>query len=166
MRKILVAVLLFTGLVSTNVFAGKHLNVHESIVIDAKAADVWAKISNFGDLGAWHPAIQETKIIEGQNNKRGAIRVLRLQGGDTIKEKLVTYSAIKQKYTYAILDGVLPVTNYRSAITVKPVSKDKSKVIWHGHFEATGASDEDAKRVVTGMYKAGLENLKKISETK
>lgn len=162
----MLAALLFTSLVSSDLFAAKHLNVHESIEINASNADVWAKVQNFGDLGAWNPAVKATKVIEGVNNKSGAIRVVTLQGGDTVKEKLITYSAIKHKYSYSILDGVLPVSNYRSTITVKPISNDKTKVIWHGHFQSAGASDEDAERVITGMYKAGLDNLKKISETK
>jgi len=73
---------------SFNVFAeeAKALSAHEEVTVNAPAAKVWTKVSNFNDLGAWHPAVKSTEIVSGTNNKVGAVRLLTLQDGGTIKE--------------------------------------------------------------------------------
>jgi mxaD protein len=166
MNKFFLAGLLFAGFLSSNAWAAKHLKAEESIEINAKAGDVWAKVSNYGDLGAWHPAVKSTEIIEGKNNEKDAVRVLTLQDGGTIKEKLEFYSAARKRYSYKILEGVLPVSDYRSTISVKAIAADKTKVTWRGKFQSAGASDEDALKTISGVYRGGLDNLKKISEAK
>lgn len=106
------------------------------------------KVSNFNDLGAWHPAVKTTELISGKNNKVGAERLLTLQDGGTIKEKLLGYNAKGKTFKYAIVEGVLPVSHYVSTVTVKPEGKDKSVVVWNGNFKrkdtaATPAESQD-----------------------
>ena len=151
----------------------KTLHVEQSIEINAKPDTVWDKVSNFGDLGAWHPAVKTTEIVDGKNNTKGAVRLLTLQDGGTIKEKLDAYSAKKHSFSYRILEGVLPVSSYVSTVAVAPSKDGKTTVTWTGHFKrkdvsgspAKGAGDEDAVNTITAVYKGGLDNLKKISET-
>ena len=159
---------------STNSFAAeaKTLKVQEEVVINAPASKVWDKASNFGDLGAWHPAVKKTDIESGTNNKKGAVRLLTLQDGGTIKEKLLAYNPKSMSYKYSILEGVLPVSSYVSTVTVKSQGENKTLVIWKGSFKrkdtsanpAAGQGDEDAVKTITGVYRGGLDNLKKISE--
>jgi len=170
------SVLVASLLVSTsfNVFAGeaKTLKVHEEVTINASADKVWVKVSNFNDLGVWHPAVKSTEIVSGENNKVGAERLLTLQDGGTIKEKLLGYNAKAKNFKYAIVEGVLPVTSYVSIVTVKPAGKEKSIVVWNGTFKrkdtsatpAEGQDDATAVKVITSVYRGGLDNLKKISE--
>lgn len=171
--KILLASLLSVS-AAFNAFAGdaKSLSAHEEVTINAPAEKVWSRVSNFNDLGAWHPAIKKTEIVSGTNNKVGAERLLTLQDDGTIKEKLLAYSAKKHSFKYSIIEGVLPVSNYVSTLSVKPQGKDKTLVVWSGTFKrkdtsatpATGQDDETAVKTMTGVYRAGLDNLKKISE--
>ena len=159
---------------STNSFAAeaKTLKVQEEVVINAPASKVWDKASNFGDLGAWHPAVKKTDIESGTNNKKGAVRLLTLQDGGTIKEKLLAYNPKSMSYKYSILEGVLPVSSYVSTVTVKSQGENKTLVVWKGSFKrkdtsanpAAGQGDEDAVKTITGVYRGGLDNLKKISE--
>lgn len=148
------------------------LSVSQEVSINAPADVVWAKVSNFGDLGAWHPAVAKTEILEGTNNQDGAVRLLTLQDGGTVKEKLIAYDPSKNTYSYQILEGVLPVSGYASTIQVLPVTEKTSKVTWSSNFKrkdlsshpAKGQDDESAVNTITAVYKAGLDNLKKISE--
>lgn len=170
------SLLLASILISTtfSVFAGeaKSLSAHEEVAVDAPATKVWEKISNFNDLGAWHPAVKSTEITAGENNKVGAERLLTLQDGGTIKEKLLAYNAKSKTFKYSIVEGVLPVTSYVSTVTVKPAGKGKSLVIWKGTFKrkdtsatpAEGQDDATAVKVISGVYRGGLDNLKKITE--
>lgn len=169
--------LLLTSLLlglSVNAFAGeaKTLKVEENVVINAPASKVWDKVSNFGDLGAWHPAVKKTEIVAGTNNQKGAERLLTLQDGGTIKEKLLAYNAKKMSFKYSILEGVLPVSSYVSTVSVQSQGENKTLVVWKGSFKrkdtgatpAAGQGDEDAVKTITGVYRGGLDNLKKISE--
>jgi mxaD protein len=150
----------------------KTLKVKEEVSINAPSDKVWEKVSNFNDLGAWHPAVKTTEIISGENNKVGAERLLTLQDGGTIQEKLLAYNAYAKTFKYSIIKGVLPVSGYESKVTVKPVGKQKSVVVWEGTFKrkdvsanpAEGQDDATAVKVITSVYRGGLDNLKKISE--
>lgn len=160
--------------ISFNAFAdqAKTLQVKEEVVIDAPAAKVWDKVANFGDLGAWHPAVKTTEILSGTNNKKGAIRLLTLQDGGTIKEELHAYKPKSKTFTYSIVEGVLPVSHYISTLTVKAQGDNKSLVVWEGKFKradssaspAAGKDDETATKTITSVYRGGLDNLKKITE--
>jgi len=148
--------------------------VSETIEINATPEKVWAVLGNFQDM-SWHPVITKT---EGKgDNTVGATRTLTLQGGGTIDEVIAKYEPEKFNFMYRIekVDvKVLPVTNYSSWLTVTPVDGGaKSKVEWRGAFyrgypnndPPPELSDEAAIKAVTGVYKAGLEGLKKKVES-
>ncbi len=169
--------LLLASLLATsafNAFADEAMSLaaHEEVTINAPAAKVWTTVSNFNDLGAWHPAVKSTEIVSGTNNKVGTERLLTLQDGGTIKEKLLAYSAKKHSFKYSIIEGVLPVSSYVSTVSVKAQGKDKTLVVWTGTFKrkdtaatpAAGQDDESAVKTMTSVYRGGLDNLKKISE--
>lgn len=164
-HSLLLASLLFVS--SLNVFAeeAKTLSVREEVSISAPAAKVWSTVSNFNDLGAWHPAVKSTEIVSGENNKVGTVRLLTLQDGGTVKEKLLAYKAKGKTFKYSILESVFPVSDYVSSVTVKADGKDKSLVVWEGTFKHKQGSDDDtAVKTMTSVYRGGLDNLNKISE--
>ena len=146
--------------------------VTESVEINAPADKVWAKIGNFQDM-SWHPAVEKT---EGQGgSEKGATRKLTLKGGGVIEEALEMHDNAKKSYNYRIANvdvKVLPVTNYSSWLTVEPKEGGKSKVEWKGAFyrgypnndPPADLSDEAAIKAVTGVYRGGLDALKKSLE--
>jgi len=172
MNKIVLTLSAVSLFVSVNAFAAKNLSVTEKVTINAPADKVWAKVSNFGDLGAFHPAVAKTEITSGTSNEKGAVRVLTLQDGGKITEKLRSHSAKKMSYEYEIVEGVLPVSRYVSTISVKADGAKKSVVKWKGNFQrkdvaaapAAGQDDATAVKTITSVYRGGLDNLKKISE--
>ena len=169
---LLLASLLLGSTLNAVADEAKSLSAHEEVTINAPAAKVWTTVSNFNDLGAWHPAVKKTEIVSGANNIVGAERLLTLQDGGTIKEKLLAYSAKKHSFKYSIIEGVLPVSSYVSTVSVKAQGKDKTLVVWTGTFKrkdtaatpAAGQDDEAAVKTMTSVYRGGLDNLKKISE--
>ncbi|MGB4813152.1 MAG: SRPBCC family protein [Methylophilaceae bacterium] len=148
------------------------LSAVEKVTINAPAEKVWSKVSSFGDLGAWHPAVAKTEIVSGTNNEPGAVRQLTLQDGGGITEKLTSYNAASMTYSYVINEGVLPVSDYSSTIVVKPLTASTTEVTWNGDFKrkdtsatpAKGQDDEAATNTIHAVYRGGLDNLKKISE--
>lgn len=59
-------------------------------------------------------------------------------------------------------------------LTITSESNNKTKVVWAGTFKhkdtsstpAQGQGDEDAVKTISGVYKGGLDNLKKLSLAK
>ncbi len=103
-----------------------------------------------------------------------ATRVLTLQSGGTITEKLIKYDADNKSYKYEITDvdvKVLPVKNYSSTLSIKGEG-DKSTVEWKGAFyrgymnnnPPPELSDEAAVKAVKGVYRGGLDALKEKVE--
>ncbi len=146
--------------------------VTETIEINAPADKVWSVIANFHDM-SWHPAFTKTEGDGG--NEVGASRTLVLASGDKIEENLIKYDADKKHYKYEITKvdvKVVPVSNYSAMISVSG-DGDKSTVKWKGAFyrgyvnndPPPELSDEAAVKAVTGVYKSGLDALKKKIES-
>jgi mxaD protein len=148
------------------------LSVTKSVDINAPASVVWDILKDYDALNRWHPAVARTEIVEGTTNTVGAVRVLTLGDGGTIREKLIAYDADGRSLKYTIIEGVLPVSSYESSITVEESGANASKATWTGSFKrkdtsATPAKDADDATATTTMesvYQAGLDNLKKMAE--
>lgn len=146
--------------------------VVEKITIDASADAVWAKIKNFDALKDWHPAVAESPADKG--NAEGSVRSLKLKGGGALTETLEGYDDAQKKYSYRVKDGgALPVTNYTSTLRVTADGK-KAVVEWRGAFyrghpgnePPPDQNDDAAVKAITGVYKSGLDNLKKLVEAR
>ena len=146
--------------------------VVEKVEINAAPDKVWAAIGNFQDM-SWHPAMAKTEGRGG--NEQGATRTLTLQSGGKIQEKLNKYDKEGRSFSYEITEVdvmVLPVTNYSSTISVKGEG-GKSTVEWRGAFyrgfmnndPPPELSDEAATKAITGVYRGGLDALKKKLES-
>jgi mxaD protein len=152
--------------------AAPRLQVTETVTIDAPVPTVWKAVKDFNGLNTWHPAVAKDEIIEGQNNHVDAVRLLTLKDGGTIKEKLLVFNPAAHTIKYTILEGVIPVSDYTSTIRVTGAGTGKSLVTWSGHFmrKNTGdnpgpnENDKTATDTIHGIYRSGLDNLKKQVE--
>ncbi|MDR2013000.1 MAG: SRPBCC family protein [Rhodanobacter sp.] len=146
------------------------LHVTKSATVNAPAAKVWDAVKDFNSLNTWHPAVASSQIVEGANNKVGAVRLLTLKGGGTIKEKLLGLNPAAHSFKYSILEGVLPVSDYTSTVSVKAKGAGKSVVTWSGDFKrkntgdhpAANEDDKTATDTIGGVYQGGLDNLTKM----
>ncbi|MGV0005839.1 MAG: SRPBCC family protein [Candidatus Porifericomitaceae bacterium WSBS_2022_MAG_OTU9] len=136
----------------------------EQISVNAHTDKVWGVIADYCAIEDWHPAVANC-MNDGGGNTPGATRILTLGDGGQIVEPLSKYSASNKSYTYSIISSPLPVANYISTITVEKNGVNGSTVTWEGNFEsANGSSDDEAKAVVSGIYTAGLKQIKQLSE--
>lgn len=162
----------FAAAATTSFAAAPVLKVTKQVTVNASVDKVWDKIKDFDGLANWHPALAKDEIVAGKNNVAGAERLLTLKDGGTIKEKLLGFDGKHHMYKYEILEGVLPVSHYRSTISVKSAGKGKSTVTWSGAFKrkdtgpnpAKNENDETATSTIGSVYQAGLDNLKKMME--
>ena len=165
----LIATLSFMGQATAAI--DETIRLKESIEINAPADKVWAKVGSFADM-AWHPAIAKTAITSGKADEVGATRVLTTQDGGNINEVLTNFDAASKTMKYEITESVLPVREYGATLKVEAAGEGKSIVTWRAMFKrkdpanpgAKGQDDEAAKAAIEGIFKSGLQNLKKISE--
>ena len=146
-----------------SVFAAEPLFVVKSVELNQPVDVVWKKVADFGDLGAWHPAVAKTEIVSGKNNKAGAKRVLTLKDGGKINETLTAYNAKAKSYSYKITDGVWPVNEYAATVSVHSTGDGKSVGVWESHFLPKAPADEKAASdAIKGVYDGGLNQLKTV----
>lgn len=155
----------------------------EQILVNLPTEKVWQRIGNFHDL-SWHPGVNRV-AAPNQNNKKGNIRIIILKDGGIINEKLKKYQADKMRYDYKITDmstvkviknagkkiavKVLPVSDYSASIQVIEKTKNQSEVIWKGSYSVMDNPPKElnadaAQKAVSGVFRAGLDNLKTILE--
>jgi mxaD protein len=152
--------------------AAPWLHVSQTVDIQASAGKVWDAAKNFDQLNTWLPPVAKDEIVAGQNNTVGAVRLLTLKDGGTVKEKLLVYTPSARTFRYQIVESVLPVSHYTSVFIVKSRGKGKSTVTWSGRFKrknlgpspGDNENDKAATDAITGVYQAGLSTLKKNVE--
>jgi len=122
--------------------------------------EVWALIGDFCAIKTWHPAVTDC-----EETKEGDVtyRTLTLKDGGKIKEKLTDTD--ETSYSYEIVESPLPVKNYKATLSVEEDedSPNRSEVEWEATFDANGASDEDAKKIITGILADGVKGIKKVA---
>ena len=120
--------------------------------------EVWALIGDFCAIKNWHPAVAECEETKDGDT---TFRTLTLKDGGKIKEKLT--GTEDTAYSYEIVESPLPVKNYKATLSVEEDedSPNRSEVEWEATFDANGASDEDATKVIAGIFEDGVKAIKK-----
>jgi mxaD protein len=174
--KMMAAMAFATSMLASGFSAAAALELHvkKTVTVAAPADKVWEASKNFNGLNTWHPALASDELLSGTNNTVGAVRLLTLKGGGTIKEKLLQFDEKGHRYRYAIIESVLPVSHYSATFVVTSLGADKTLVTWSAKFKRKNLSDtppdnendKTATDTIEGVFKAGLDNLKKIVEAK
>ena len=121
-----------------------------SMASSKSPADVVKMIGDFCAVAKWHPAVEKC-VMSGAKQ-----RTLSLKGGGEIVETLDAQDATG--YSYSMVSSPLPVANYHSTISVTADPKG-SMIKWTGKYDAKGAPDADAKKIIDGIYEAGEKAL-------
>jgi NADPH:quinone reductase len=138
--------------------------VTRSAIIDAPIERVWAIVRDFNSHEAWHPAIAQSHIEQGEPSDRvGCVRNFKLRDGNHIREQLLALSDAAFVSTYCILDATVPLRRYVATVTLKRVT-DGDRTFWHWQstFETPpGRERELADMVASGVYEAGFEGVRR-----
>lgn len=138
--------------------AASGAEVKRKIEIDGDKAQVWAKLGGWCAIKDWHPVIAKCEEKTEGGKKR---RILTTKDGGVIKETQLT--ATETGYTYSIDESPLPVANYSASFAVVPDNDDKEEinVVWSAKFDPKGKTEAEAKAVIDGIFKAGLDEIEK-----
>jgi mxaD protein len=174
MKLQMMALLLGAAIVQGTAWADppQPLKVVEAVEIKASPDKVWAAIKDFDGLNKWHPGFAADEIVSGGNGKVGSVRKLTIKDGPSFTEKLLAFDDAGRSYRYQIVESPLPITHYVSKVTVRSEGGGMTKVIWSGTFQRKNPadnppdaeSDAGAIKLVKGVYRGGLDNLKKMLE--
>jgi len=134
--------------------------VHLTTELPVPAETVWAAIGNFNALAQWHPAVEKSE----ESKQDGAIvRTLSVRGGGSMVERLEAKDDKTRSYSYSIVESPLPVKGYIAQLTVRQGKTPSSCVVeWSSEFEPAGAAENDAVKIVRGIYEAGFKSLQKM----
>jgi hypothetical protein len=137
--------------------AASAVEVKRKVEVDGEIAKVWTQVGGWCAIADWHPALAKCEESEAGGKKQ---RTLTTKDGGVIKETLVSTTATS--YTYRIDESPLPVSNYEATFAVTPDDDDKEEVniVWSAKFDPKGKED-DAKKTMNDLFKAGLDSIKK-----
>lgn len=136
-------------------------SVTMSTKVAADPEQLWKLVGGFAAIADWHPAVEKAEL-KGEEGRKGTLRVLHLAGGGKIVERLEEISPTERVYSYSIVEGPLPVRNYRAEIRVVDNGDGTSTVSWSSSFEPAGVKENEAVNIIRSIYEAGLENLRKL----
>ena len=138
--------------------------VTQSVTLKASPDKVWTLIGSFDGISGWLPNVDSSPADRG--NTIGSVRVITLNapGHPKVTERLTARAGHSYSYVITNVDPhVLPVSGYSSTISVAP-SGGGSTATWHGVFSPRGASEAVAEQAVSGLYRSGLDNVKRMGE--
>ena len=149
------ALVLCTTTVLYTASAALAVEVVSKMPVKASADKAWAALGDFCGIKTWHPVIANCEM-----SKKGdtTYRTLTTKDGAKIFEQELNWDDKGRSYSYAIIESPLPVANYKATMNVAP-NGDHAEINWTANFEPKGP-EEDAKKVIGGIFSAGLDSLK------
>ncbi len=125
------------------------VEVTESISVAADPNAAWELVGDPSALAEWHPAVDSSEV---END----LRHVSLADGGRIEERITEQSG--QSYSYEFIESPLPVSDYSSRLSVEP-SDQGATISWSSTFEAQGASESEAEKLIAGIYRVGLDSV-------
>jgi hypothetical protein len=148
-----VAVTLFAS-IAAPAFAD---TVSDSVDVQASPEAVWSMIGPFCAIENWLPPVGS--CVEDGNAKPTRTLVTK-DGKATFVELQTARSDREHFYTYTFVSSPLPVTNYTATIRVTARSAGGSTVSWNGTYTPDPGKERHANEVLSGIYKAGLDQIR------
>jgi mxaD protein len=145
-------------------------------VIRAEPEKVWAVLTDFGAIDQWHGDVAEVTLEARKDSESEAVlkhRMVKFKDGLYIVEKLREATVEEFKLDYKMVEGTVPVSNYRAVMQVKPgPGTGESTLVWTGRFynmanslEAPPGQDNPAAvAAINRIYDVGLEGIKRYLE--
>jgi len=125
--------------------------------IGAGADSVWGLLRDFGGIKKFSTTI-ESCTVEGEGV--GAVRTITMPGGLQLQERLESFDDAGRTLQYAIIgENPLPFTDYLSTIRLSE-DGDGTSVEWSSTFEPKGIPEEQAGKIIEGIYTGGIAGMK------
>ena len=98
-------------------------SIHKDIPIDARPADVWAAVRDFG---AVHQRLAPGFVIDARLD--GDARIVTFANGNVAREQLVDCDEARRRLVYAIANE--RVSHYSASVQVVADGETRTRLIW------------------------------------
>lgn len=144
----------------------------ETIEIAAPVDKVWAIAGDFDGVSRWNSLLKSSEATNG--NQPGSSRKLVFANGESLKEDLDSYDAVKHEYQYRMAEPnvkAMPASSYSVIFRVTPTDKG-SKIEWKsrayrgetGNEPPEALNDEAVTSAMQKLFSTGLGELKTKAE--
>lgn len=139
----------------------EYVAIEMEIDVARPAADVWAKVGEYCDIGEW---LKLDCVISSGDGGIGTVRVL---ASGRVTEVLVALTELSYGYTQPSVEGQF-YNLYHGFLEARPVDANNSKLLYTLMLDVSNQPDQAAKDTdVTrrrAMFEAGLATMKGIAE--
>ena len=125
------------------------MKVFRSVIIQAPIEKVWSVVRAFDGVAKWNPGVVASRMESGTPTSVGAIRHLDIEDGTVFRETLRAHSDADYSYTYDIVEGPLPCTDYISTHRFITITDGNLTLgIWSGEFNCDPKDAEMLEHIV------------------
>jgi hypothetical protein len=141
--------------------APDYVTIAMEIDINKPAAEVWAKVGDYCDIGEW---LNVDCAITSGDGGMGTVRVL---AGGRVTEILIAKTDLSYGYTQPAPEGQF-YNLYHGFMEAKPVTATTSKMLYTLVLDESDKPDQAAKDADVArrraMFETALKNIKQIAE--
>ena len=140
------------------------MQVFRSMILDAEIDRVWDAVRAFDGVATWNPGVVHASLETGAPTATGSIRTLQTPDGAVFRETLLAHSDLEYFYSYDIVEGPLPCSNYISTHRfIEITDGDKTLGIWQGEFDCDPSDAADLETIVGDLiYRDGQRGLNQL----
>jgi hypothetical protein len=138
------------------------VRVYVSSVINAPIEQVWEYLRDFNALPKWFPGATDSHIENGMRaDQVGCVRNFGLENGARMREQLLGLSDTNHSWTYKIIEGPLPISNYVPTFRLLPVT-DGNVTFAEGavRFDCAKEQEGEMAKFFSNAYKAAFDHVK------
>ena len=130
------------------------------IDVNKPAAEVWARIGKYCDIGEWLQIPAGCKMLSGTEGEVGSVR-------SVANEVLVGKTQYSYTYTQTVRPG-RPYNLYHGTLEVRPVTDKTSKIVYTLMYDNSMLPDDAArekdKLTRTATFQRAMTNMKTLAE--
>ena len=131
------------------------------IDVNKPAAEVWARIGKYCDIGEWLQIPGGCKMLSGAEGEVGSVR-------SVANEVLVGKTQYSYTYTQTVRAG-RPYNLYHGTLEARPVTATTSKIVYTLMYDNSMLPDDGArekdKAARTAMFTGAIQNMKTLVES-
>lgn len=132
------------------------IRIYKHRTVPAPADQVWRDLRTFRGVERFLPPIHRSEV-DGEG--AGAVRVCTMHDGARLEERLERVDDDRRELEYTILNGPMPLENYRSTMQVLEQGPTSCQVVWACTFDALDAPEGELEQSMSDLYAAGLDGL-------
>jgi hypothetical protein len=132
--------------------------VSNKSIFKANSEQVWAYISDLGNLQNLVRSTIKTSVTDGQG--LGSTVTLTLQNGGKIIEKVVKFDVQRRVICYTMIETPLPIKDYLACFKVKKLRDEQIEVTFSAGFSVQASNRKARINAFNNLQSEFLENLK------